>query len=219
MSLSVSSIVVDKLNLVISFRYYDPLLSVTAYSLTKTLYLFADNATWGSQPFDAARSRWSGLLTQYQNQTQLIWGGQVRRFKPLPNLQSENILLWVKWPYLAVCSNLTSSLHFTLKDAHLSSPIPGDRKGQLVIAAAVFRDQLGGLVVTESLKHCILDQCRLLTMLCCYSHSLCMSLLEPDLDLWCKGLKLVECRAWELCGVLKACTIISSLPCSVKRAS
>lgn len=154
-----------------------------------------------------------------KSNTQLIWGGQVRRFKPLPNLQSENILLWVKWPYLAVCSNLTSSVRFTLKDAHLSFPIPGDRKGQLVIAAAVFRDQLRGLVVTESLKHCILDQCRLLTMLCCYSHSLYMSLLEPDLDLWWKGLKLVESRAWELCGVLKACTIISSLPCSVKRAS
>lgn len=118
------------------------------------------------------------------------WGGQVQRFKP--NLQSENILFRVKCLCLAVCSNLTSSLRFTLKDAHLSFPIPGDRKGQLVIAPAVFRDQIGELEVNNSQRHCILDQCRLLAMLWCYSHSLCMSLLEPALDLWLKGLKLVE---------------------------
>lgn len=123
----------------------------------------------------------------------------------LPNLQSENILFWVKCLYLAVCSNLTSSVCFPLKDAHLSFPIPGDRKGQIVIAPAVFRDQLVRLVVTESMRHCILDQCRLLTVLCFYSYRLRMSLLEPDLDLWWKGLKLVESRA---------CTIISSLPCA-----
>lgn len=91
MSHLVSSTVVDKLNLIISFSYYDPLLSITSYRLTKAQYLFADYPTWDSQPFDAVRSSRSGLLTQYQ--IRLIWGEQVSRL----NLQSENMLFWVKY--------------------------------------------------------------------------------------------------------------------------
>lgn len=54
----------------------------------------------------------------------MVSGGQVQCFKQLPNLQSDNILFWVKCLNLAVCLNLTSSLHFTLRDVHLSFPYP-----------------------------------------------------------------------------------------------
>ncbi len=105
---------------------------------------------------------------------------------------------------------MTWILRFTLREAYLSFLIPGDP----------------GLVVAESLKHCILDQWRLLTMLCCHFQNSCIPLLgvrpwplmERVKACWEKILKTVRCIKG-LCNHQHFAPLFDMLfaPCSVKR--